>query len=91
MIRTRFILDWYAKYGAKFPMRLFDYQQQLLRAGMFEAYNQWLFGPVENLAFFDQWTRTNSEAYKKFINFQKNRVFKMPPKQFYGDREARKA
>ncbi|HVF80533.1 MAG TPA: tetratricopeptide repeat protein [Flavisolibacter sp.] len=91
MIRTRFILDWYAKYGAKFPMRLFDYQQQLLRAGMFEAYNQWLFGPVDNLAFFDQWTRTNAEAYKKFINFQKNRVFKMPPKQFYGDKEARKA
>jgi Tfp pilus assembly protein PilF len=91
MIRTRFILDWYAKYGAKFPLRLFDYQQQLLRAGMFEAYNQWLFGPVENLAYFDQWTRTNAEAYKKFINFQKNRVFKMPPNQFYGDKEARKA
>lgn len=91
MIRTRFILDWYTKYGAKFPFRLFDYQQQLLRAGMFEAYNQWLFGPVENLSFFDQWTRTNAEAYKKFINFQKNRVFKMPPKQFYGAKDDRKA
>lgn len=84
MIRAKFILDWFANYGAKYPFRLFDYQQQLLRTGMFEAYNQWLFGPVENLAAFDQWARTNAEAYKKFTNFQKNRVFKIPPGQFYG-------
>lgn len=84
MIRTRFILDWYAKYASKFPFRLFDYQQQLLRSGMFEAYNQWLFGPVENLAAFDLWTRTNAEAYKQFTTFQRNRVFKMPAGQFYG-------
>ena len=88
MIRTKFILDWYAQYGAKYPFRLFDYQQQLLRTGMFEAYNEWLFGPVENLAAFDQWTRTNSEAYKKFTSFQKNRVFKIPAGQFYGDKKS---
>ena len=84
MIRSKFILDWYTQYASKFPFRLFDYQQQLMRTGMFEAYNQWLFGPVDNLAAFDQWTRTNSEAYKKFTTFQKNRVFKMPAGQFYG-------
>lgn len=88
MIRSRFILDWYAQYGSKFPFKLFDYQQQLLRTGMFEAYNEWLFGPVENLAAFDQWTRTNAEAYKKFTTFQKNRVFKMPQGQFYGERKS---
>jgi tetratricopeptide (TPR) repeat protein len=84
MLRTRFILDWYAKYANKFPYRLFDYQQQLIREGMFEAYNQWLFGPVENLSAFEQWTKTNAEAYKKFITFQKGRIFKMPAGQFYG-------
>jgi tetratricopeptide (TPR) repeat protein len=84
MIRTRFILDWYAKYAARYPFRLFDYQQQLLRSGMFEAYNQWLFGPIENLAAFEQWTRTNADAYKKFTAFQHNRIFKMPAGQFYG-------
>ena len=84
MIRTRFILDWYAKYASKFPFRLFDYQQQLLRSGMFEAYNQWLFGPIENLAAFEQWTRANADAYKKFTAFQRGRVFKMPGGQFYG-------
>lgn len=87
MIRTKFILDWFSKYGDKFPFRLFDYQRQLLREGMFEAYNQWLFGPVENLPAFDQWTKTNAEAYKKFATFQRNRVFKIPQGQFYGDKQ----
>jgi tetratricopeptide (TPR) repeat protein len=83
MIRTRFILDWYANYASRFPFRLFDYQQQLIREGMFEAYDQWLFGPVDNLSSFDQWTKTNSDTYAKFTKFQKGRVFKMPQGQHY--------
>lgn len=83
MIRTRFILDWFNTYAAKFPFRLFDYQQQLIQSGMFEAYNQWLFGPVNNLSAFDQWTKNNSEAYAKFTTFQKGRIFKMPQGQHY--------
>jgi tetratricopeptide (TPR) repeat protein len=83
MIRTRFILDWFNTYASKFPFTIFDYQQQLIREGMFEAYDQWLFGPVDNLAAFDQWTKANSEAYAKFTTFQKGRIFKMPQGQHY--------
>jgi tetratricopeptide (TPR) repeat protein len=83
MVRTKFILDWYKNYASKFPFRLFEYQQQLIREGMFEAYNQWLFGTVENLPAFDQWTKTNADAYAKFTTFQKGRVFKMPTGQHY--------
>ena len=83
MIRTRFILDWFATYASKFPFKLFDYQQQLIREGMFEAYDQWLFGPVDNLAAFDLWTKTHSESYAKFAAFQKGRIFKMPQGQHY--------
>jgi Tfp pilus assembly protein PilF len=83
MIRTRFILDWYAKNAAKYPFRLFDYHRQLLSEGMFTAYNQWLFGQTENLAAYDNWTKTHSEEYNGFSNFQKSRVFKMPPNQYY--------
>ena len=85
MLRTRFILDWFKTNAAKYPFRLFDYQQQLIREGMFEAYNQWLFGTVDNLPAFDQWTKTNAEVYEKFVNFQKGRVFKMPAGQHYQD------
>ena len=83
MIRTRFILDWYQTYAAKFPFRLFDYQQQLIREGMFDAYNQWLFGPVEDLAAYDNWTKTHNEEYTALNNFQKTRIFKMPAGQYY--------
>jgi tetratricopeptide (TPR) repeat protein len=83
MIRTRFILDWYYQYARRFPYRLFDYQQQLIREGMFEAYNQWLFGPVENLSAYDNWTKTHAEQFTAFNTFQRSRVFKMPAGQYY--------
>lgn len=82
-IRSRFILDWFATYAAKFPFKLFDYQQQLLREGMFEAYNQWLFGTVENLPAYETWISTNKEAYNTFTTFQRGRVFRMPAGQYY--------
>ena len=75
-LRTKFILDWFNTYAARYPFKLFDYQRQLIREGMFESYNQWLFAVPENLPAFDQWTKTNAEAYSKFTSFQKNRVFK---------------
>jgi len=83
MIRTRFILDWFSSNNLKYPYKLFDYQQQLIREGMFEAYNAWLFGPIDNLSAFDQWTRNNAESYSRFTTFQKGRVFKMPQGQYY--------
>ena len=83
MIRTRFILDWYTNNATKFPFRLFDYQRQLLTEGMFDAYNQWLFGPSENLAAYDNWTKTHAEEYNGFNAFQRSRVFKVPLGQYY--------
>ena len=83
MIRTRFILDWFNTYSARYPFRLFDYHRQLLQEGMFDAYNQWLFGPTENLAAYDNWTKTHPEEFNTFTAFQKSRIFKMPANQYY--------
>lgn len=83
VLRTKFILDWFDKEAGKFPFRLFDYQQQLLKAGMFDSYNQWIFGASQNLPAFQIWTNTNGEAYSQFTTFQKGRVFKVPEKQYY--------
>ena len=83
MIRIRFLLDWYEKNAAKYPFRLFDYQLQLIREGMFDAYNQWLFGATENLAAYGNWTKTHAEEYNGFNAFQRSRVFKMPAGQHY--------
>jgi tetratricopeptide (TPR) repeat protein len=83
MIRARFILDWYANYSAKFPCMLFDYQRQLMQQGMFDAYDQWLFGTVENLAAYDNWTKAHAEEYNTFNKFQRSMVFRMPAGQHY--------
>lgn len=83
MIRTRFILNWFDKYASVYPFKLFDFQRQLIREGMFNAYNQWLFGTVENLAAYDNWNKIHSEEYNNFTAFQKSRIFKIPQGQYY--------
>lgn len=82
-LRTRFILDWNMGNATRFPYRLFDYHLQLLKSGMFDAYNQWIFGIAKDLAAFQVWTTTHTDEYNKFNNFQKNRVFKLPEGQYY--------
>jgi tetratricopeptide (TPR) repeat protein len=83
MIRTRFILDWYKDYAAKFPFKLFDLQQQLIREGLFDAYNQWIFGAAQNLNTYQNWTNIHSSEYAGFNRFQRGRTFKMPSGQYY--------
>lgn len=83
MIRTRFILDWFDRFADKFPFRLFEYQQQLLREGMFPAYNQWIFGATQDLAAYQNWIAAHATEYTEFSNFQKSRLFKVPPGQYY--------
>lgn len=82
-VRTKFVIDWFAKYADKFPFRLYEYHQQLLKEGMFEAYNQWLFATAADLAAYENWTKTHQDEFSKFDYFQHNRVFKMPAGQYY--------
>ena len=71
------------KYADKYPFRLFEYQRQLLKEGLFDAYNEWAFGATMGLASFQSWTAQHADDYNRFINFQKGRVFKLPPGQNY--------
>ncbi|MGB8194814.1 MAG: tetratricopeptide repeat protein [Chitinophagaceae bacterium] len=83
VLRSRFILEWFDKEAGKFPFRLFEYHRQLLKEGMFDAYNQWIFGAAQNLPAFQNWTTAHSTSYNQFTGFQKGRVFKLPVKQYY--------
>lgn len=83
MIRTRFILDWYQDYADKFPLKLFEFHRQLLQEGMFDAYNQWVFESVQNLAAYQNWTILHAAEYSEFTKFQKGRIFKIPSGQYY--------
>lgn len=82
-LRTKFILDWYEKDAGRFPMRLFEHHKQLLSEGMFEAYNQWIFGAAKDLGAFQNWMTNHAEEYGKFDQLQKSRVFKLPAGQYY--------
>lgn len=83
-IRTLFILDWFNSTTATRPgFRLFEYQRQLLQQGMFEAYNQWLFGSVASTAAYQNWVTTHAEENKAFTDFQRGRIFKLPAGQYY--------
>ena len=81
MLRTRFIIDWYATDHP--ALKLFEQQQVLLKSGLFEAYNQWIFGLTENVAAYQNWVKNNDADNKAFINFQRSRTFKMPEGQYY--------
>ena len=82
MIRTRFVLEWFAL-PKKLSFHLFDYQQQLLQEGIFEAYNQWLFGAAENLPAYENWISTHTAENNTFSALQKARIFKVPSGQYY--------
>src|SRR5580704_14635472 len=83
VLRTKFIINWFDTYPTNYPFHLFDYERQLLKEGMFDAYNQWLFGAAENLTVFQAWTTAHSDEYTRFTDFQKGRVFRMPGGQYY--------
>jgi tetratricopeptide (TPR) repeat protein len=83
ILRSKFILEWFEKYGDKYPFRLFEYQRQLLKEGLFDAYDEWAFGASMSLTAFQNWTAQHPDDYNRFISFQKGRVFKVPPGQNY--------
>ncbi|MCY7292495.1 MAG: hypothetical protein LH615_09985 [Ferruginibacter sp.] len=82
MVRARFIIDWFAA-NARPAFKLFTLHQQLLKEGMFEAYNQWLFGATENLSAYENWIKTHGAENAAFITLQKSRMFKVPADQYY--------
>lgn len=83
VLRTKFILSWFNQYATNYPFRLFDFQRQLMKDGMFEAYNQWIFGWSENPGNYQDWTKSHADDFNKFSGFQKGRIFKMPEGQYY--------
>jgi tetratricopeptide (TPR) repeat protein len=83
MIRTKFILEWYQDKTEKYPFKLFDFHLKLLREGLFESYNQWLFGSSENLTSFQNWTQLHNQEYDEFMQYFKAKPFKPTKDEFY--------
>lgn len=82
-IKTRFVLDWFHGNEAKFPFRLFDHYQHMLKEGIFDAYNQWIYGSAANPDAYNLWAKTHDKEAEAFKKFQTARIFKIPAGQYY--------
>ncbi|UAY56790.1 tetratricopeptide repeat protein [Arachidicoccus terrestris] len=82
-LRGQFIVNWFnGDNGKNFSFKLFDRQQQLLKLGIFEAYNQWLFASY-NQDRFNNWGHMHDGLIKEFSKFQKASMFKVPKGEYY--------
>ncbi|MFA6060493.1 MAG: tetratricopeptide repeat protein [Taibaiella sp.] len=71
MLRTRFMLAWSKDYSINYPFTLFTYQDKMLHDGVFDAYNQWLFGAVDNSQEFSLWVKVNNKEYSNYESWRK--------------------
>ena len=85
MVRTRFIMDWLPKYGKTFPFSLFAYHDYLLRNGLFDIYNEWLFGKAESPAEYKAWSEFHPVEMDIFLQKQKEHPLHPIPTDFYND------
>ncbi len=90
MVRTRFIMDWMDKSEKKYPpFSLFTYQDYLIRNGLFEIYNEWLFGNAESPAEYKAWT--DFHPLEMYIFLQKKKEHPLVPEttDFYNQKNVR--
>lgn len=57
MLRTRFMIEWGEENAARYPFTLFKRQDDMLRKGYFDTYNQWLFGKAISPQEYDAWNK----------------------------------
>lgn len=82
-LRGQFIVNWFnSDNGKTYPFKLFERQQQLLKLGIFEAYNQWMFASY-NQSQFKNWAQMHDGLIKEFSRFQKASMFRVPEGEYY--------
>ena len=64
-------MEW-AKMSNIQSMPLFAYQDNMVRNGWFDIYNQWLFGQIEDKLQFEAWGKFHEGAIDSFLNWKKS-------------------
>ncbi len=75
MLRTRFLIYWHNRFEQKFPQSIISYQSRLMKSGFYPAYNQWLFGAIENSQEFSAWVTQFKAEYQKFEIWLQNNPY----------------
>lgn len=71
MLRTRFLMEWEWRYARRFPFTLFSWQNKMIHSGYFDAYNQWLFGAINNSQAFQLWVKKYTKNYGNFETWKR--------------------
>lgn len=75
-VREAFIKVWFEqKYNLRFRFSLFDFEKQVLDAGHYYSYNQWLMIKC-NMFEFQRWFEENKNTYTLFVEWYKGHLFK---------------
>lgn len=90
MARVRFLNQWQQSYARRYPFALFNYWDDLLRKGFFDAYNQWLFAPVINAAEYNSWKTFHPDIMPAFEAYQQASPYMPQPRQAYNDGQVNK-
>jgi len=76
-IRSSFIQYYYQNnFDQKYPNALFDYQNQMLKAGQLEAYNYWVLMKGDEAAF-TAWQQANNEKWQSFLHYKIDNPIKL--------------
>lgn len=81
LMRMNFLNAW-KENSTRFPFRLFEYHEQLIKEGLFDAYNQWLFAAFDYDGY-EKWKEANKEKQASFQHFVGGRIYKVPNGQYY--------
>jgi len=85
MVRTRFLMDWYDKYDGKYPYSLFAYQDYLVRNGLFDIYNEWLFGKAESITEYNAWNLFHAGEMNIFLEKKQAQGLQPQNTEVYND------
>lgn len=87
MLRTRFMMDWTLNHAREYPFSLFARQDNMIRNGYFDAYNQWLFGKVENSQQYEAWAKFHQDAIPKLQTWLAANPYRPGNADFYNDKQ----
>lgn len=83
MLRCRFVINWVNQLGKKYPFSLFNYQNELMKNGSFDAYNQWLYGKTENPQAYNLYAENFTSDLHQFYKFKQQISFKISKSDIY--------
>jgi tetratricopeptide (TPR) repeat protein len=86
MLRTRFLMEWFSTYNNRYPFSLFLYQDNMLRNGYFDIYNQWLLGKADNEQEYESWNKFHTDVISRFSAWQVQNPLHPEVTDFYNDK-----